>query len=431
MSYTSVTYFFLLICLLGAQVFSINVGVFQISPYRLLLAISPILMFEMFVTAIFKKNILVKYEYPKFFGVWFLYSIFSGVWAFEHISWGRSLLFLTGGFFSTLFIFAFIDNRKKLKSALKIVVLASVASGVLALYEISTGNYFYLSEENRAYYKIGSQATSLIGLRVPVTIFGNPNDYSLFIYISSIFCFLLQRISVSRIAYFFYVSIFAFFVFLLFSTMSRAGILGLICFFFLYFLVKFYTTSFFNRITFLCFGFVLIAASCFYFGDFFLILGDLIAVDLSGSDFGSDLVRINLILNGLIFLLQSYFFGIGIGQIEHYIATKSIYFTAHITNMHNWWFEILVSSGILVFLIYVLVYFRTAIKAFNQAVKATDYETRVTNTAVFCFLISFVVASVGPSSLLQNEWIWPLLALMMKAPFIQTRRDNFSQGKTY
>ena len=72
----------------------------------------------------------------------------------------------------------------------------------------------------------------------------------------------------------------------------------------------------------------------------------------------SDFVRLNLILNGLLFLMKNLLMGTGLGGIEYYMQNYAVLDTLGIMNMHNWWFEILVASGIFIFCGYCFFYVR-------------------------------------------------------------------------
>lgn len=60
-----------------------------------------------------------------------------------------------------------------------------------------------------------------------------------------------------------------------------------------------------------------------------------------------------LILNGLNFLQKSNFMGVGPGNIEPLMATLDV---VKAKNMHNWWVEVLVNFGVIVFIPYMALY---------------------------------------------------------------------------
>jgi len=62
----------------------------------------------------------------------------------------------------------------------------------------------------------------------------------------------------------------------------------------------------------------------------------------------------NLIRNGLVFLSSTFGFGVGAGNIEYWMEHNPVYNTSSITNMHNWWIEILVAYGVIIFILYIV-----------------------------------------------------------------------------
>jgi teichuronic acid biosynthesis protein TuaE len=131
-----------------------------------------------------------------------------------------------------------------------------------------------------------------------------------------------------------------------------------------------------------------------------------------GYSGGGDNIRVNLIKQGLVILKDKFFLGTGLGNIEYNIAQKGVKDTFGIVNIHNWWVEILVSSGIIIFLLYVYIYFRNIPLLY----RGTKNHNCTLSCLSYCFLgfsIAFIIASMGPSSCIGIEWMWPAIALVM------------------
>jgi teichuronic acid biosynthesis protein TuaE len=414
-NYTNIVYFLIFACLIGSQIISIDLRVVQIGPYRLLLIISPLILWKMYSEALFVKRVINKNEYLMFFLFWIIYSLFTILWSIDYSAWFQSMFFLISGFVSTLLIFSYLDTSEKIVQAIKLVVWQSMAIGVLAFYEMITGNYFFLNEVNVEFYQKNSTLVGLIGFYTPVTLFGNPNNYALFVYVSLIFSFLLMRLSISRINSFLYFILTLMFLLILLAANSRAAILGLIIFFVSQLLHNFSVVKLRSKFKIIILLFIIVLLSNIIFSDLLTNLINSNLIDFNDSDQESDFIRKNLILNGLHFLYNSYFIGIGAGQVEKHMELNAVYSVLGITNMHNWWLEILTITGLIPFLLYIIVYLRAIIKSFKNSINLIKNKSKIINSVVFCFLISFAVASVGPSSLLQTEWIWLIIALMLKA----------------
>lgn len=343
---------------------------------------------------------------------WVLYSLLTLIWIKDFQSWIKMYIILISGFIITYFIGLYFTKKRDIIVALKIIEFMSLIFGIIALYEMLTGNYLYVAEHNLTYFQERSQELSSIGWREPVSVFGNPNNYSLFLLFSS-FCSLgLARIKNTKRGRLFSLILLLFFIFLLITTQSRSGFIGFALGFTSY-LVIIALRSRSRRIT----DIILILGALFLLIIPFVlnnknIFEPLMEVDFN-AQYGSDAIRINLIKNGWNFLYNTHFLGVGIGNVEYYMKNYAIYPTGGVTNIHNWWMEILVSSGIIVFVVYLVIYFKNMKRLFRFSKFKDDFEMQHISTVFLCFLISFFIASVGASSLMYNEWIWPVFALIM------------------
>jgi len=124
-------------------------------------------------------------------------------------------------------------------------------------------------------------------------------------------------------------------------------------------------------------------------------------VDADGSDVG----RVNLLKNGLYFLMETYGFGVGAGNLEVWFENRSIYPIGRLLYIHNWYAEILVTFGVIVFVYYMVVHGSIMLETFRVARKEKS----------FFFLISFIIfsaTSIASSSNVYSEWVWMYLAMM-------------------
>jgi teichuronic acid biosynthesis protein TuaE len=412
MTLKNYTFLLLATALFGTQIFSFDLGFFQLSPYRILLILSP------FVFLYVKKNTLRKlrnsknYGYFLFMLFWVVYSLLPIIWIEDFTAWAKMYIFLLSGFITTWYIGQYFTSKKDIVKALIIVELFSFIFGTIALYEIFTGNYLFLSENSLDYYQIRSQLNSTIGFRVPISVFSNPNNYSLFLLFSIFGSFGLSKTRKTRIGRLTSLLLSIFFIFLLLSTQSRSGFIGLVIGVISYGIIQIKRTNARNfwKVLVVLFSAIFIAIP-------FLIQNkeifeSLISIDLNATS-GSDMTRINLIKNGFHFLMNTFFMGVGLGNIEYHMAHHALFPIGSITNIHNWWMEILVSSGIFVFAFYIYVYLRNLKRLYKFSLVNFDKDTQHLSTTFFSFWTGFFVASIGASSLMYNEWIWPVLAIAM------------------
>jgi len=127
---------------------------------------------------------------------------------------------------------------------------------------------------------------------------------------------------------------------------------------------------------------------------------------------GSIGVRLNLIKNSLIFLVNSFGFGVGAGNVEYYMANFPVYETGSVLNVHNWWAEILVDYGIFIFVGYALLYLGLFIKLYRTYGKIGNSEKMICE-ALLVGLVTFFFASISSSSIMAigAQWIFFAFAL--------------------
>ena len=129
-------------------------------------------------------------------------------------------------------------------------------------------------------------------------------------------------------------------------------------------------------------------------------------------DMSGDEVRLNLWRNGLLFLGQTFGLGVGAGNIETWMAEFGFLDTEVIVNMHNWWLEILVAYGAIVFIAYVLMYSLLIYKLWKLRWKVSD-PLRAVNNSFVAFLIAFIFASITSANNMLIEWHWLIFALII------------------
>lgn len=408
----------IVLSLMGAQLFSIDVGVMQLSAYRFLLVVSFIFLVAFRAKFARQQQLVGQNTYLVFMAIWFTYSMIHGVIVENTAEWLRGIVFLLSGYAISILIYIYINDSSKFLSVSRFVLVAGLLIGLLALNEIINGDYYFLRERNLEFYQDESIRDSSINSRIPVVMFGNPNNYALFIYFSIIITFVLhvlEDVFFKKVMYFLVV---AFFTFLLISTQSRSGLLGVGIFFGLYILciiikegvVSLKSVALLIFVSILVMYYILTSVS-----------GGALSFLEFDSDVGSDLVRSNLIINGFQLLVDSYYLGVGLGNIEIGMNSRDLIFTFGVTSIHNWWMELLVSSGIFIFILYIYFYVKTLKIFFRISVISVDKTESRLNRVGFSFMISFVAASVGPSSLLPTEWFWALFGLMMCVPFLKIR----------
>ena len=112
-------------------------------------------------------------------------------------------------------------------------------------------------------------------------------------------------------------------------------------------------------------------------------------------------------------MLKTFGFGTGAGNIEHWMVNYKIYYTGTITNMHNWWMEILTGYGIIIFVGYVWIYFKMFKILYSSYIKSNDKFIRNTSLGLISAMTAFIIGSVSSSSNMGTAWIWLLWGVVI------------------
>ncbi|PTM56720.1 O-antigen ligase family protein [Desmospora activa] len=119
-------------------------------------------------------------------------------------------------------------------------------------------------------------------------------------------------------------------------------------------------------------------------------------------------IRKYLIANGLNFLVESHFLGVGAGNVEHYMAGAPG--VEDKTNIHNWWMEVLVNFGLLIFILYMGFYLWIFWKLWCLAsVRRTpELSPWIRWGAVSCMiaLAGYSIGGMAPSTAIHFTPMW-------------------------
>ena len=403
--------FFYVCCLyIGPDMLSVDVGIMHLSIGRFLQPIIVGMCLYKIATYSLERPLKIP-SCPNtysmcFFACWFAYAILSIIWVKDYYAWLRYCYFLFGGIITIFVISFYLYSLDNIKSLLHMSMIMTFLHALIGCYEIQSGNYLFLQDM--------PQIEVYIRESLPVSSMGNVNDYATAILIgfySSIAVYLTTHRKMIRSM----VALVIFFLLIMMIlTGSRSIILGL-CF-------SLMTTSLLYtraRRKFMLVG----AITILLFIITMIILPDmrenlvyycdmLFNLDFQNED-SSDSIRLNLILNGLNYLKNTWFMGTGIGNIEYYMRNYLILDTHNIMIMHNWWMEILVSSGIFIFTGYCLFYWRLCRQMWRLSKYANDRDVRKIGSVMLGFLIAFTIASISSSSLMGNDIVWFFFATII------------------
>ena len=384
-------YFLIISSFWGANIVNISLGEVHLTFFRLLLIILVVLLI------IFKGNKFIIFNKGNrysivFITLWLIWGIFSFYWSIDIKNWLRNIYFIFIGLITIIIMNNIVCDKETLIKCIYAYQCGLIIQILIGWYEIFTKNYCFATVNNAFinYYILRDH-------RIPIAMCGNPNNFATLMFIGVFISY--TCIKNSRMIIFKALNTCAFIssIILIYQTESRANIIGLIMS--LLFIVIIGKKATWKSI---CLKSITLCVAGLYLG--YRALGKIKDMLIIGTN--SDIVRINLLKNGLYFLKDTFGLGVGAGQIESWISLKSVYDTQGILNMHNWWGEILVAYGTIIFVGYLLFY----LKLFNDNLQryriSTIPEFKSVMLAICAILIGFSIASVSSSSNSTSESLW-------------------------
>jgi len=405
---------------IGAYILSLNVG-FKLSLYRILLLFSPFLFFFAMKNygGTLKKS--VNFIYFQFLIVWIVYSIFCLIFVIDYSTWANYFLFLLCGTISSWFIGMSFSSKEDFTLLFKWLEIFTFFIILHGLYESLTGNYYFVTDaldlEALSYSNVFNK---IVNVKQPMSILGNPNNYAFFVVFSFFISLAMVKLKRSIRGKCFSMLTCIMIIYLIIATQSRSGLLGLSAGLLTMFVIYFWNSSLNKKIKIF---FVCVFCLSLFYG--WVSFQDNISLKLvefnTEQQGGSDNIRINLVKNGFVILKNTYFLGTGLGNIEHHMSQQPG--THGITNMHNWWLEILVSSGVIIFFLYVFIYLRNILLLY-RASSVKDKKMAFVSKCMLGFSIAFIIACMGPSSCMIVEWMWPCIAMCMAFTNVLIQKNN-------
>lgn len=136
-------------------------------------------------------------------------------------------------------------------------------------------------------------------------------------------------------------------------------------------------------------------------------------------DTGSGAVRGTLLGDGLRIAVESDGLGVGAGNAEASVRALD---ELRVSNLHNWWLEVLVNLGVVGFALY-LAFFLTLLRGQSRMARRTrDPFVRYMSLAGALALVGWIMGSVGPSTAIHYAPMWIAFGLGMGALVLGRRR---------
>ena len=404
-------YLSILLSLISANVLSIDLVFMQLSLFRISLLFTLLLV----ILNIAKKGYLslTKLKQEKaiqFFLIWFIYSIISVIWVKDYSAWLKYGFFLGSGLIGIIIINEQLITRNHLLAALKYFSVMIIIHNLIGWFEIFGGTYFFLQERSRVFYEME---------KMPVSMFGNANDYATFLLLSMSILYILMRHSRNKVLKLIYATTFLSSTVLIILTKSRANMIGIAVWLITLVLLNFRKSKTKLALVIMIFCVIIILIA---YPSVFTNLVDFNFIDVQGSE----VIRVNLLLNGFDFFISTFGFGVGAGNIEYWMQNYGVRYTRGVTNIHNWWFEILVANGVIIFIGYMNFYVDMIIKFYRKFKRSLSLEDKTISLGFLCSLFSFIIGSISSSSIISSEWLWMYWGILIafKGLPLETRKNK-------
>ncbi|MBZ2174077.1 O-antigen ligase family protein [Schnuerera sp. xch1] len=388
---------------LAADLFSINIRIMELSVFRISLFITTFLMILEYLKT--NKKISLKFKSNqdviiKFYFFWFIYALFSISWVKDYHSWLRAIFFIGSGFLCIWILSTYLKKEKNFRVLFIIICAMIFIHNIIGWSELLTGNYIFADLDKIDKY---NQFSYNPIARVPVSMFGNVNDYATLLVFGVFISYIIFSTSKFKVARILGIINIVSSIYLISRTGSRANMLGLIIGIIVFLFLKYFKRINIKALLITIAIPILLLIMPGFIDNIIAIISNQLHFDFST---GSDFTRLNLIKNGLHFLKETIGFGTGAGNIEYWMETERIYYVGSIRNMHNWWVEILVGYGIVVFTGYIWVYFKMAKALYYSHINTKDRFIKNTSLVLLSIMTAFIITSVSSSSNISTEWLW-------------------------
>ena len=413
MNWKTVSYLCLfLLVFIDPFFFNVPVGPLRVTAIRVVIGgLTFIMLFRLLV---FEDIIKRQIGYPVLFlFVWFLYGFISILWTTDKVT-GIKELYYFGTFLLFILLLIYLlkmkNHRFWINQSFWLMGIITIGISLLELalnYHLPTSRIVLEAD------RFSESST-----RVATAFFYNENDLATFLVILFPF-FLVNLLKTTAFGKFLNIMIMLLIFVITFANLARIATISLL----IQVLLFIYLTKkdwFYRGICLaLLFSPILLGLSWVLLGDKFATL-----IDLEGlkQGYGSGFIRLNLYLNGVYALFQSFMLGVGPGNFQEHIYP--MFNTKGIVNPHNWWVEVLTNYGFMIFCGYVVFYWfclKNTFQLYQKNVKSNHLAL-----TLFLSLSGFIFASIGPSRLFYFWPMWLLIGVVLA--YINNNKETASFG---
>ncbi|MFB5197486.1 O-antigen ligase family protein [Neobacillus sp. KR4-4] len=421
--FPAVMYLLVMTTFLNQSVLNIHVGFFSIFLYRLVL-IAAVIVF--LFHAIKERNLPQFWNQVNVKGIllfllfWMAYGSVSLLWAKSIIEGIKSLILLGMGI---TFVFLAVFTFRKMTSLFLFYGIWMFMTVFLMV--IGLINHFA---------HIQLPTSTLYGrpeykLSYPTSVFFNQNDFATFLTISFFFYLALTKNSKHVFLKTTSILLAIICVYLIYLTDSRASLLGVMIGLLVYMFIL--LPRFLKKMAVTIGSTVFLLSTIVFFGKL-VDLFNASTINLSNGMLPSNVARLNLLKNTLQYILDSFGFGVGAGNISFYLKNESIYPTNNVVEVHNWLAEIMGNFGIGILLGYITMYAYLFIRLYKFYRVGRSRNQKGLLEACMMGLIGFAVSSISPSSISNLFFHWVFLGLVISTvSVLKDTKNQHQHEKSY
>lgn len=326
-----------------------------------------------------------------------LWGFISMIWS-ESIEAGTAELLAVFFFatFAVVMLFLTRSTNYSIQTVLVGWISAFAVTTPVAAWELITGTHLPSAWSlNSPWYATAGRVAST---------FRNPNDYASFLVVLLPFALLGLAHSKNALRRFLFAGVALLGLILVLITASRLGLVAYIVVALYWLWIRRRPEVAFSYVLLLPLGLILAVAYFTSFGvsqlgGVFNRFGN-IGYELQNA--GSAEIRLNMALNAIAALIESYGFGIGAGAFEAWISSGAApYDVGRIVNAHNLWLEILAQYGIVVFCL-VVWWLYGCFRVAKASLTSDRPNVSLMSATLLCLLLAYVLAGFGSSSFLSS-----------------------------
>lgn len=408
----------------GSSFFVIDLGHFSLFPYRILWII---LLFFFLLDALIKQrkvsfNCIKIKHYICFLMLWLYYAVLSLGWAASPVEAVKEIISLFMGISIILFVIFYFTDIKDLKLFYNSWLLALVTSIGIGIW-----NYFTGQTLNPDWIVI----EQLDGTISPTSFYAFPNIFAVFLSLGTPFILTFTRYHNKPIMKLLGVGVLLLSLYLMWATDTRSGYLAVFSSLTFWFLFMQKSKSKFKTMALVGLGILLLFA---FFPEFVqnvikVTRGELESLVIEwGTPDTSMYWRTNMIKNGLHFLINSWGFGVGAGNTEHYMSYFYIYDTGGNPYMHNLMAQILTNYGIFIFGCYIVFYINLVVNLYRVHSKLVVNVEKMICEALLLGLVGLFFTGFSTGTIMGFAPKWIFFAFVLS--FLNYYRNKMESSES-